>query len=84
MAPLRLPDGTLSGKAPHWDYWSVQNWMNWGFGDLEQAIAMATITPRIAIQAILIITPRKVGYIAGPGLNRELGSKLFCRVSMPY
>ena len=46
----RLPDGTLSGTTLGLLV-GVQNLMNWGLCDLEQAIAMATITPRIAIQA---------------------------------
>ena len=46
----RLPDGTLSGTTLGLLV-GVQNLMKWGLCDLEQAIAMATITPRIAIQA---------------------------------
>ena len=45
----RLPDGTLSGTTLGLLV-GVQNLMKWGLCDLEQAIAMATITPRIAIQ----------------------------------
>ena len=45
----RLPDGTLSGTTLGLLV-GVQNLMKWGLCDLEQAIAMATITPRRAIQ----------------------------------
>lgn len=46
----RLPDGTLSGTTLGLLV-GVQNLMKWGLCNLEQAIAMATITPRIAIHA---------------------------------
>ena len=46
----RLPDGTLSGTTLGL-FVGVQNLMKWGLCNLEQAIAMATITPRIAIHA---------------------------------
>ena len=45
----RLSDGTLSGTTLGLLV-GVQNLMKWGLCDLEQAIAMATITPRISIQ----------------------------------
>jgi N-acetylglucosamine-6-phosphate deacetylase len=45
----RLPDGTLSGTTLGLLI-GVQNIMKWKLCDLRQAIAMATITPRQAIQ----------------------------------
>lgn len=45
----RLADGTLSGTTLGLLV-GVQNLMNWKLCDLEQSIAMATITPRQAIQ----------------------------------
>ncbi len=45
----RLPDGTLSGTTLGLLV-GVQNIMKWKLCDLKQAIAMATITPRRAIQ----------------------------------
>ena len=46
----RLPNGTLSGTTLGLLV-GVQNLMKWGLCSLEQAIAMTTITPRIAIHA---------------------------------
>jgi N-acetylglucosamine-6-phosphate deacetylase len=45
----RLPDGTLSGTTLGLLV-GVENMMKWKLCDLKQAIAMATITPRQAIQ----------------------------------
>jgi N-acetylglucosamine-6-phosphate deacetylase len=46
----RLPDGTLSGTTLGLLV-AVQNLMKWKLCDLDQAIAMATITPRRAIRS---------------------------------
>jgi N-acetylglucosamine-6-phosphate deacetylase len=45
----RLPDGTLSGTTLSLLV-GIENMMKWKLCDLKQAIAMATITPRQAIQ----------------------------------
>ena len=66
----RLPDGTLSGTTLGLLV-GVQNL--WPPSPLE-----------LRFRPILISTPRKAGSFVGPSINRELGSKSFCRVSMLY
>ncbi len=71
----RLPDGTLSGTTLGLLV-GVENMMKWKLCDLKQAIAMATITPRTAIQWNTDLTQAKGSVLQWshhqPGLWKRL------------